>query len=98
MFLLKNSLSDNYFAQMNFSKYKIYQNNVWYIGLGYDRSFPINPSIQFNHKKPRKCAELNRLFNEKVNEMKSILVINNVIKNSFIEENIFCNDISFTKN
>ena len=28
MFLLKNSLSDNYLAQMNLSKYKIYQNNV----------------------------------------------------------------------
>ena len=66
MFLLKNSLSDNYLAQMNLSKYKVYQNNVWYIGLRYDRSFPINPSTQFNHKKPRKCAELNRLLNEKL--------------------------------
>ena len=28
MFLLKNSLSDNYLAQMNLFKYKIYQNNV----------------------------------------------------------------------
>ena len=69
---------------MNLSKYKIYQNNVWYIGLGYDRIFPINPSTQFNHKKPRKCAELNRLLNEKVNKMKSMLVMNNVLKNSFI--------------
>ena len=77
MFLLNNSLSDNYLAQMNLSKYKIYQNNVWYIGLGYDRSFKINPSTQFNHKKLRKCAELNRLLNEKVNKMKSILVIKN---------------------
>ena len=29
MFLLKNLLSDNYFAQMNLSKYKIYQANIW---------------------------------------------------------------------
>ena len=28
--------------------------------------------------------------------MKSILVMNNVLKNSFIEENDFSNDISFT--
>ena len=98
MFLLKNSLSDNYLAQMNLSKYKIYQNNVWYIGLGYDRSFPINPSTQFKHKKPRKCAVLNRLLNEKFNKMKSILVINNVLNNNYIEENDFSNDISFTTN
>ena len=57
IFLLKNLLSDNYFAQMNLSKYNIYQNNVWYISLGYDRGFPINPSTQFKHKKTRKCAE-----------------------------------------
>ena len=50
IFLLKNSLIDNVFAQMNISKYKIYQNNVCYIGLGYNRSFPINPSAQFKHK------------------------------------------------
>ena len=30
--------------------------------------------------------------------MKSILVINNVLKNSFIEENDFSNDISFNTN
>ena len=78
MFLLKNSLSDNYFAQMNLFKYKIYQNNVQYISLGYNRSFPVNPSTQFKPTQPRKCAELNRLLNEKVNKMKSILVINNV--------------------
>ena len=47
-------------------------------------------------KKPRKCAELNRLLNVKVNKMKSILVINNLLKNSFIEENGFSNAISFT--
>ena len=98
IFLLKNSLLDNYFSQMNLLKYKIYQNNVWYIGLGYDRSFPVNPSTQFKHKKPRKCAVLNRLLNEKVNKMKSILVINNVLNNNYIEENDFSNDISFTTN
>ena len=27
-FILNNSLSDNYFAQMNLSKYKIYQTNI----------------------------------------------------------------------
>ena len=32
-------------------------------------------------KKPRKCAELNRLLNEKFNKMKSILVMNNLLKN-----------------
>ena len=83
---------------MNLSKYKIYQNNVWYIGLGYDRSLLINLSTQFKHKTPRICAELNRLLNEKVNKTKSILVINNVLKNSNIEDNDFSNDISFTTN
>ena len=45
-----------------------------------------------------RLSELNRLLNEKVNKIKSILVINNVLKNSFIEENDFSNDISFTTN
>ena len=98
IFLLKNSLSDNYFAQMNISKYKVYQNNVWYIGLGYNCSFPINPSTQFKHNKIRKCAELNRLLNEKINKIKSILLINNVLKNNNIKEDDFSNDISFSTN
>ena len=83
---------------MDLFKYKIYQHDIWYIGLGYDRSFPINLSTQFNHKNPRKCAELNRLLNEKVNEMKSILVINNVLKDRFINENDVSNKVSFTTN
>ena len=54
--------------------------------------------LNLNTQKIRKCAELNRLLNEKVNKMKSILVINNVLTNSYIKENIFSNDILFTTN
>ena len=43
-----------------------------------------------------RLTELNRLLNEKVNKMKSSLVMNNLLKNSFIEENDFSNDISFS--
>ena len=50
IFLLENSLTDKYFVQMNLAKYKKIQKNVWYIGLGDDRSFTINPSTQFHHK------------------------------------------------
>ena len=98
IFLLENSLSENHFAQMNLAKYKSIQTNVWYIGLGEHRSFKINPSSQFHHKKPRKCAELNRLLIENVNKMKSILMINNVLNKSYNEDNDFSNDISFTTN
>ena len=78
IFLLENSLTDKYFVQMNLAKYKKIQKNVWYIGLGDDRSITINSSTQFHHKKSRKCAELNRLLSENVNKMKFILMINNV--------------------
>ena len=33
------------------SKYNIYQKNVHFIGLGYDRETKINPSNQFQLKK-----------------------------------------------
>ena len=80
---------------MNLTKYKKYQKNGWYIGLGSDHDSSINSSTQFKFKKLRKCAELNRLLNEKVNKIKSILLINNVLKNNTIEENDFSNDIYF---
>ena len=43
-------------------------------------------------------ANVLNVLNEKVNKMKSILVINIVLKNSYIEENDFSNNISFTTN
>ena len=51
IFLLKNSLLENYFTQMNLTKYKNHQKNVWYIGLGHDRDSLINLSTQFKFKK-----------------------------------------------
>ena len=98
IFLLNSSLLENYFAQMDLTKYKKHQKNVCYISLGNDRDSSINSSTQFKFKKPRKCAELNRLLNEKVNKMKSILLINNVLKNNNIEENDFSSVISFSTN
>ena len=47
IFLLKNSLLENYFAQMNLTKYKKHQNKCWYIGLNNDRDSSINPSTPF---------------------------------------------------
>ena len=66
IFLLNSSLLENYFAQMDLTKYKKNQKNVCYISLGNDRDSSINSSTQFKFKKPRKCAELNRLSNEKL--------------------------------
>ena len=49
-FFLNNSLLENCFAQMNLTKYKKHQKNVWYIGLGNDRDSSINHLSQFNSK------------------------------------------------
>ena len=51
IFILKNSLLKNYYTQMNLTKYKKYQKNGWYIGLGNDRDTSINPSTRVNSKK-----------------------------------------------
>ena len=88
IFLLENSLTENYFAQKNLTKYKKNSKTFWYIGLGDDRIITINPSTQFHHKKSRKYAELNRLLSENVNKMKSILMINNVFKKVLLRRTI----------
>ena len=49
-------------------------------------------------QKPRECAELNIFLNEKDNKIKSILLINNILKNNNIEENDFSNDTLFSTN
>ena len=50
MFLLENSLSNNYFSQMNLSRYnKKYQRNIYFIGLGVEGDTIINPLIQFQY-------------------------------------------------
>ena len=67
MFLLKYSLSKNYFFKIFLARYKKkYQKNVYFIGLGVDRDIKINPSTQFKFKKKRKCVELNRLWIQKI--------------------------------
>ena len=54
MFILENSLSNNYFSQMNVARYnKNYQKNMYFIGLGFDCSTKIHPSIQFHFQKKR---------------------------------------------
>ena len=78
MFLLENSLSNNYFSQMNLSRYnKKHQRNIYFIGLGVEGDTIINPSTQFQYIKKRKSTELNRLLQQKFNKMKSILHLNN---------------------
>ena len=48
MFLLENSLSNNYLSQMNISRYnKKYQRNIYLIGIGVEGDTIINPSTQF---------------------------------------------------
>ena len=37
IFLLENSLSSNYFIKTSVSRYNIYQNTVFLIGIGNDR-------------------------------------------------------------
>ena len=52
MFLLDNSLTNNYFSRMNLSRYnKKYQRNIYFIGLGVEDDIIINPSTQFQYKK-----------------------------------------------
>ena len=41
---------------------------------------------------------MNRLLQQKVNKMKSILQLNNSLMNSIVEEEEFSNDISFSQN
>ena len=41
---------------------------------------------------------MNRLLQQKVNKMKSILQLNNSLMNSIVEEEEFCNDRSFSQN
>ena len=51
IFLLKNSMSKNYFSKMFIARYKKkYQNNMYFIGLGVDRDTQINSSTQFKFK------------------------------------------------
>ena len=50
IFFLDNSLSNNYFSQMNISRYnKKYQRNIYFIGLGVEGDTIINPSTQFQY-------------------------------------------------
>ena len=50
MFLLKNSLSNNYFSQMNLIRYnKKYQRKFYFIGIGVEGHTKINPSTQFQY-------------------------------------------------
>ena len=50
MFLLENSLTNNYFSQMNLSRYNNkYQRNIYFIGLGAKGDTIINPSSQFQY-------------------------------------------------
>ena len=50
MFLLDNLLSNNYFSQMNLSRYsKKYQRFFYFIGLGIEGDTIINPSTQFQY-------------------------------------------------
>ena len=48
MFLLDKSLSDKYFTKISVTRYNIYQNNMYLIGLSNNRDKTINPSSQFN--------------------------------------------------
>ena len=59
---------------------------MYFIGFGNDRDTQINPSSKFHLKKSRKCCELKRLLNEKVQKMKSVLRINTLLMNSDVEE------------
>ena len=57
MFLLENSLTKNYFSQMNLSiDNNTYSKKMFYIGLGVESEIITNPSTQFNYKKPRKIS------------------------------------------
>ena len=58
MFLLENSLLDNYFTEISVSSYNVYQKNVYFIGLGNDRNTTINLSNQFHYKKQSKNTKL----------------------------------------
>ena len=50
MFLLDNSLSNNYLSKINFLRYnKKYQRNVYFIDLGVEGDTIINPSTQFRY-------------------------------------------------
>ena len=50
MFLLDNSLSNNYLSKINLLRYnKKYQRNVYFIDLGVEGDTIINPSIQFQY-------------------------------------------------
>ena len=94
MFLLKNSLSKNYFSKMSLVRYK----NMYFISLGVHRDTKIDPLTQFQFKKKRKYAELNRLLIQKVYKMKYILQINTLLMNSNVEEWDFSNNISSSTN
>ena len=98
MFLLENSLINDYFFQMNLSRYnKKYPRNNYFIGLESEGDTIINSSTQFQYKK-LKYTKLNRLLRQKVNKMKYILQLNNYLKKSIVEEKEFSNDRSFSQN
>ena len=51
MFLLENSLPDNYLIKMPVNRYNVYQKNMNFIGLGNNRDTTINLSSQFHYIK-----------------------------------------------
>ena len=52
VFLLENSLTNDYFSRMNLSRYnKKYQRDIYFIGLGIEGDIIIIPSTQFQYKK-----------------------------------------------
>ena len=72
---------------MSLARYKNkYQKKMYFIGLVIDRDTKINPSIRFQFKRKRKCAELNMLLIQKNYKMKSILQVNTSLMNSNVEE------------
>ena len=82
---------------MNLLRYnKKYQRNIYAIGLDVEGDTKINPSTQFQLKK-HKYAELNKLFQQKVTKMKSILQVNNSLMNSIVEEEEFSNEILLSR-
>ena len=50
IFLLDNSLSNNYLSKINLLRYnKKYQKNIYFIDLGVEGDTIINPSTQFQY-------------------------------------------------
>ena len=90
-------MSSSYFTKISVTRNNKYQRNIYFIGLGYDRVTKVNPSSQFQFKKPRKCGEIKIFLIEKGHKMKSILRINTLLTNSNVKEKEFINGIIFLK-